>query len=162
VPDAPGLPSWFAQSNAEMADVPPLEIAIGDSPDGVKPRKQGWLRRELLAQAAGLAVQALQPFILTPLFVHAWGDATYGRWLALTAIASHFALTDLGAQMYFQNAMASAHSRRDTAEFRGLLSQGWSALVLTGSQACELAVGRRSWWRRRRRQWLPSLFRREC
>src|SRR5580704_780756 len=68
---------------------------------------KGDLRRRLMrgfsATALGPVVTAIIQLGSVPVFLHAWGAATYGGWLLLSAIPSYLALSDLG----FGNASGS-------------------------------------------------------
>ncbi len=91
----------------------------------------------MLGQLLGIS----QTYLLVPLFLAAWGDEGYGRWLTLTAMASYLALLDLGGQSYIGNRLAAsfAHERYD--EFRTTLRQGFSLFALVGTLAWLVVAG---------------------
>lgn len=82
------------------------------------------------ATSEGLGV--VQAIALVPLFAVAWGPDTYGRWLALSAVASHVALGDLGGQWYVGNLLTMHHGREEAAAFRDRLSEAVSLFLLIG------------------------------
>lgn len=73
-----------------------------------------------------------QAIILVPLLIWAWGPETYARWVVLTALISHLALADLGAQNYTGNLLAANHATGDTSQFRTNLAETLSLFLLIG------------------------------
>lgn len=96
---------------------------------------RSWRSRLALGLASSAMSQALagaQAFVLVPLFVSAWDPDQYGRWLVLSAIASHLAIADLGGQNYVANVLAMHFGRGEEAEFRDRLSEAVSLFLLIG------------------------------
>jgi O-antigen/teichoic acid export membrane protein len=83
---------------------------------------------------------AIEALVLVPLFLHAWGPETYGRWLAVAALASYFSLLDLGAQSYIGNLLAMERARGNTAAVRRILSEATSLFVLVGAAGLVLVA----------------------
>ena len=87
------------------------------------------LRRLMLGVgSSGMSqvISAAQPILLVPLFLRAWGTATYGRWLVLTALVSYLSMLDLGGQNYIGNLLAIDYGQGKKEAFREKLSEGVS------------------------------------
>jgi O-antigen/teichoic acid export membrane protein len=82
--------------------------------------------RALASSALGQFLSTAQSLLLVPMFLAAWGDAGYGEWLALTALASYLLLLDLGGQSYIGVRLAQAYAQEKLDEFRVILSEGFS------------------------------------
>jgi O-antigen/teichoic acid export membrane protein len=90
------------------------------------------LWKGLASSAMAQVVGMLNGIMLVPLFLHAWGAEQYGRWLALTAMASYLSLLDLGGQSYIGNLLAIEYVKQNHAEFRKILSTGVSLFIFIG------------------------------
>lgn len=75
----------------------------------------------------GQVIAAGQAILLVPLFLRAWGQTSYGEWVALTAFMSYLTLVDLGGQSYIANLLTISFSRGDIAGFQSTLARGVSA-----------------------------------
>lgn len=106
----------------------------------------------LTASAMGQALAAVQAFVLVPLFVSAWDADVYGRWLALSAIASHLAMADLGGQNFVANLLAMHFGRGEALAFRDRLSEAMSLCVALGAALLALLATGVVW----AAGWLPS------
>lgn len=84
----------------------------------------------LASSVMGQLIAILQTYLLVPLFLRAWGDHGYGRWLALTALASYLSLLDLGGQNFVGNRLAFAFAQSRLDDFRATLSQGFTLFTL--------------------------------
>lgn len=88
---------------------------------------------------------ALQAIALVPFFASAWEPDAYGRWLALTAIASHLSIADLGGQNYMANLLAIHFGRGEDAEFGDRLAEAMSLFLFVGAALLALLVGAIAW-----------------
>lgn len=95
--------------------------------------------RALASSALGQFLSTAQSLLLVPMFLSAWGDAGYGQWLALTALASYLLLLDLGGQSYIGVRLAQAFAQDKLDEFRRILSEGFS-LYLVLALAAQILV----------------------
>lgn len=84
------------------------------------------------SSALAQAIAAVQAIVLVPFFLRAWGADGYGRWLALSALASQLSLLDLGGQNFTANLLAMHHARGDTAAFRKTFSEAVSLFAFIG------------------------------
>lgn len=92
---------------------------------------RGRIMRAVSADALGQALNLGTRLTLTPLFIVAWGPATYGEWLVLTAIAGWFSLGDFGGISFFVNRMTSEWAVGNACAFQRLLSTGLLFLFLS-------------------------------
>jgi len=76
------------------------------------------------------AIGAIEPVLLVPLFLNAWGSETYGRYLFLVALVSYLALLEFGAQSYVGNMLTIERARGNTALFQEALSESVSLFLL--------------------------------
>ena len=104
----------------------------------------------LASSALTQALAAAQAIVLVPFFVSAWEPHAYGRWLALSAIASHLTLADLGGQNYVANLLAMHFGRDEAVEFRTRLSEAVSLFLMIGFALLALLVLGLVW-----AAWLP-------
>lgn len=88
-------------------------------------------------------VSTVEPVLLVPLFLRAWGPEGYGRYLFLVAIVSYLALLEFGAQSYIGNLLAIERARGNMALFREALSEAvslWMLVALAGALAVTLVL----------------------
>jgi len=109
----------------------------------------GGLRRRLLKGAGATALSPVISAIVqlgsVPLLLHAWGAATYGDWLLLSAIPSYLTFSDLG----FGDASGSDMSVRVAAGDRdGALETFQSSWILVSavSLVALLLAAIATWW----------------
>ena len=86
----------------------------------------------LASSAVSQALSGAQAIVLVPFFVSAWEPHAYGRWLALSAIASHLTIADLGGQSYIANLLAMHFGRDEHADFQERLSEAVSVFLVIG------------------------------
>jgi O-antigen/teichoic acid export membrane protein len=87
------------------------------------------LRRLLMgigSSGMSQAIAAVQPILLVPLFLRAWGAKEYGRWLVLTALVSYLSMLDFGGQNYIGNLLTIDYAQGRKESFRERLSEGVS------------------------------------
>jgi O-antigen/teichoic acid export membrane protein len=65
-----------------------------EGPEKNKLRRRAW--QAVLSVFFSRAVRVGEQFVLVPCFLSAWGLATYGEWLTLTAIAGFVSFTNIG------------------------------------------------------------------
>jgi O-antigen/teichoic acid export membrane protein len=93
------------------------------------------LWRGLGSVALGQIIAAAGSILMVPLFLRAWGIATYGWWVSLTAFVSYLSLLDLGGQSFIGNLLADSSMRKDDLQFRRRFSEGvslFSSIFLAG------------------------------
>jgi O-antigen/teichoic acid export membrane protein len=76
------------------------------------------------AQACTMLVEIGLKFLMVPLYLYAWGVATYEDWLLLGAVANFSRLFDLGMEYHFGNAIRLSLARGDRGTFNRSLSIG--------------------------------------
>lgn len=106
---------------------------------------RGRILRAIGAEGVGQLLNVAVRLLLVPLFLAAWGPATYGEWLILTAVAGWFGLADLGGQLYFVNRMTEAWAQQKLEDFQkifvtGLFFFGVSSAVLMSVAAAVLTA----------------------
>lgn len=100
----------------------------------------GRIGRGLAVNVAGNAITALIQLVSVPLLLAAWGVATYGEWLILSAVPTYLALSDLGFATAAGNSMTmlAAHGKRSEAVTLG--RQIWSFTTVTSGVAVLAAI----------------------
>lgn len=116
-----------------MTDVAsdPGDVAgpFGSHPTG----SAGRIRRGFAANIAGNGVTVLGQLLTVPVLLTAWGAATYGEWLVLTAIPTYVALSDLSFSRVAGNSMVMLEAKGRQAEAVMLGRHLWSIVPsLTG------------------------------
>lgn len=105
----------------------------------------GRTRRFLRGAAAALASQVVRAgtqLVLVPVFLAAWGEALYGEWLTLSAMAAQMGLLDLGVQTFVLNRLNQHRARGEHDDYaRVLHSALWWCLTLAGAAALLAAGG---------------------
>jgi O-antigen/teichoic acid export membrane protein len=91
--------------------------------------------KALASSVVGQFVGVAQTFFLVPLFLLAWGQEGYGRWLSLTAVTANLALLELGGQSFVGNRLAAAFAKNETQVFKAVLSQGFSIFSVVAALA---------------------------
>ncbi|MFT5284217.1 MAG: O-antigen/teichoic acid export membrane protein, partial [Planctomycetota bacterium] len=66
--------------------------------------------------------------VLVPIFLRAWGEARYGEWLTLSAMAAQIALVDFGVQTYVVNRLNQNYARGEIDQYNRVLHSAlyWS------------------------------------
>ena len=107
------------------------------------------IRNALAANTLAQGITVLTQVVLTPLYFHQWGAATYGEWLLLSSIPAYLAMADLGIGTAAGNEMTMQAGAKQWAQARatylaamkvvamatlavGLLGLGAAALVSQG------------------------------
>ena len=91
--------------------------------------------RNVVWNTAGLAAETVTGVLVMPFLIHALGDATYGVWIVLGALAGYFGLLDLGVRSSIGRHVALYHSAGDRRAVNQTVSSGLAVLVLVGSLA---------------------------
>lgn len=82
---------------------------------------------------AGLGIEIASGFILLPLLISRLGEATYGTWVVLGAIASYFALVEFGVRGSIGRHIAFHQSRGDWEAINRTLTNGLAVLGVLGA-----------------------------
>lgn len=90
--------------------------------------------------------------VLVPIFLRAWGEARYGEWLTLSAMAAQIALVDFGVQTYVVNRLNQNYARGEIDQYNRVLHSAlyWSlalaavAFVIAASAIAVLPI--ESWF----------------
>ncbi len=96
------------------------------SPHAIVRRLTGGVGSTALRQMLG----AVEPVLLVPLFLRAWGPEAYGRYLFLVALVSYLALLEFGGQAYIGNLLTIERSRGNMGLFDEALSEAMSLFLL--------------------------------
>lgn len=75
------------------------------------------IAKNLSALFSSHVVNAFQQLALTPVFLHYYGIAGYGEWLALTAAVSYLGTLDMGVQTYVNQDLTIRYHRGDMKDF---------------------------------------------
>ena len=92
----------------------------------------------VLANLFGLTIRGAAQLLQVPVFLVAWGAATYGEWLLLTAIPSYLALSNLGFGAAGSNAAAAV--RHDAFAVRGIVRAVWIIVTCTSLLAAGVVL----------------------
>jgi O-antigen/teichoic acid export membrane protein len=77
-----------------------------------------------------------QQLLLPPIFIHRYGVALYGEWLALSAAVAYLSTLQFGMQTYVNNELTMRYSRGEMAEYQLMQSTALRMLL-----AMALAMG---------------------
>lgn len=83
------------------------------------------------AQNLGQLVTILTQLVLPPLFLHSYGVALYGEWLALSAAIGYLTTFNYGLQTYTNMQMTIHYNRGEVQECRHVQSAGLRILIGT-------------------------------
>jgi O-antigen/teichoic acid export membrane protein len=83
------------------------------------------------AQNLGQLVTVLTQLLLPPLFLHSYGVALYGEWLALSAAIGYLSTFNYGLQTYTNMQMTIHYNRGEVQECRNVQSAGLRILLAT-------------------------------
>lgn len=106
----------------------PITTLPRAQPDAAVPGRSGAagrIARGLAANVGGMGVTLTIQLVSVPVLLAAWGVATYGEWLVLSAIPTYLALSDLS--------------------FSSVAGNSMTMLVGQGKQTEAAALGRRLW-----------------
>ncbi len=87
----------------------------------------------VFSNATGYAVRLAAILVTTPLFIRALGDARYGSWVLLWAIASYLTILDLGLGLAIRKFVARALATGDRAELNAKFSACLSVYIALGA-----------------------------
>ncbi len=85
--------------------------------------------KQFLATNANQFVTVLTQLMLAPVFLHSYGVAMYGQWLALTAAISYLSTFNYGLQTYTNMEMTIRYSRGEVQGCREVQSAGLRILL---------------------------------
>lgn len=83
------------------------------------------------AQNLGQLVNVLTQLVLPPLFLHSYGLALYGEWLALSAAIGYLTTFNYGIQTYTNMQMTIHYNRGEVQECRNVQSAGLRIMIGT-------------------------------
>ena len=83
------------------------------------------------AQNLGQIVTIISQLLLPPIFLHSYGVALYGEWLALSAAIGYLTTFNYGLQTYTNMQMTIHYNRGEVQECRNVQSAGLRILVGT-------------------------------
>jgi len=105
------------------------------------PAATGRVARTVLWNAAGQLLGVVHQLVLVPVFLRAWGEGTYGDWLAATAVAGYLSLSNMGVQNYAVNRMMQERARGDDAALRRSMAATWGLYArIVGGGALVVAL----------------------
>lgn len=91
------------------------------------------VKRNMVWNTVGFMTEIASGFILLPLLLHRLGEATYGIWVILGAIASYFTLVELGVRGSIGRFVAFYRSRNDQLSLIRTVNSGLLMLSVMGS-----------------------------
>jgi O-antigen/teichoic acid export membrane protein len=91
------------------------------------------VKRNMVWNTAGLGVEIISGFILLPLLLNRLGEATYGVWVILGAVASYFTLVELGVRGSVGRFVAYYHSQHNQLALLRTVNSGLLMLIVMGS-----------------------------
>ncbi len=99
------------------------------------------IAKNLSALLSARVITLVQQVSLVPLFIHAYGKAGYGQWLAISAAVSYLGTLDFGVQTFVNQDLTVRYHRGDMDEFH--LNQSTALRLLLGivGAAGVLSVG---------------------
>lgn len=97
-------------------------------------------RRGALATLLSQAITAFGQLATVPIFLAFWGDALYGEWLVLTALAAQMAIFDMGLQTYVVNRLCQSYARKDLDQYARILHSALAGSMLISAAALALVV----------------------
>ncbi len=100
----------------------------------------GRISKLFAAQNASQVVSLLTQLLLPPIFLHSYGLALYGEWLALSAAIGYLSTVNYGIQTYTNMQMTIHYSRGEVDECVSLQSGGLFILLLVVGTLATLLV----------------------
>ena len=88
------------------------------------------IAKNLSALFSSHVIAVLQQVALVPLFLHVYGKAGYGEWLAISAAVSYLGTLDFGVQTFVNQDLTVRYHRGDMADFH--LNQSTALRLLLG------------------------------
>jgi O-antigen/teichoic acid export membrane protein len=88
------------------------------------------ITKNLSALFSGHAISILQQLALVPFFIHSYGKAGYGEWLALSAAVSYLGTLDFGVQTYVNQDLTVRYHNGDMQGFH--IQQSTALRLLLG------------------------------
>ena len=88
------------------------------------------IAKNLSALFSSHAIAVIQQVGLVPLFIHVYGKAGYGEWLAISAAVSYLGTLDFGVQTFVNQDLTVRYHRGDMDEFH--LNQSTALRLLLG------------------------------
>ncbi len=88
------------------------------------------IAKNLSALLSARVITMVQQVSLVPLFIHAYGKAGYGQWLAISAAVSYLGTLDFGVQTFVNQDLTVRYHRGDMDEFH--LNQSTALRLLLG------------------------------
>jgi O-antigen/teichoic acid export membrane protein len=88
------------------------------------------IAKNLSALFSSHAINLVQQVALVPLFIHSYGKAGYGEWLAISAAVSYLGTLDFGVQTFVNQDLTVRYHRRDMADFH--VNQSTALRLLLG------------------------------
>jgi O-antigen/teichoic acid export membrane protein len=93
--------------------------------------KSNLLVRNILTSQAGFAVSAITALFLSPLVVHALGDARYGIWALLMSFTGHYGLLSLGVRGALTRYIAESKAKNDDHMLRAFTDTALGLLLFS-------------------------------
>jgi O-antigen/teichoic acid export membrane protein len=100
----------------------------------------GRILRGLTANVAGNLITIVIQLVTVPVLLAAWGVATYGNWLVLSAIPFYLALSDLGFSTVAGNRMTILAAEQRLGEAIALGRRAWSIVLFLTLGAVTVAI----------------------
>jgi O-antigen/teichoic acid export membrane protein len=97
------------------------------------------IAKNLSALFSGHAVTAFQNLVQVPFFIHYYGKAGYGEWLALSATVTYLGTLDFGVQTYVNQDLTLRYANGDMDGFH--LQQSTALRLLAGIVTVVAALG---------------------
>ncbi len=94
--------------------------------------------RNLSALFSSHVINAFQQVVLIPLFLHAYGAAGYGEWLALSAAVAYLGTLDFGVQTFVNQDLTVRYHRGDLRDFH--VQQSTALRLLLGIVAAAMLL----------------------
>lgn len=96
--------------------------------------------KQFAANNAGQIITVLTQLMMPPAFLHAYGIALYGQWIALTAALSYLGTLNFGLQTYTNMQMTIHYNRGELKECLEVQSAGLRILLATALGFCLLLL----------------------
>ena len=87
------------------------------------------IARQFAASATSQVIILGQQLLLPPIFIHKYGVALYGEWLALSAAVAYLATLRFGVQTYVNNELTMRYARQEMAEYQVMQSTALRMLL---------------------------------
>lgn len=87
------------------------------------------IAKQFAASATSQVIIFGQQILLPPIFIHRYGVASYGEWLALSAAVAYLGTLNFGMQTYVNNELTMRYSRGEMAEYQVMQSTALRMLL---------------------------------